>query len=67
MRALPPEIRSQQGNLFNNQSNKHNVLVASDAVGMGLYLNIQRVIFSSLSKYIGDKILTVPPICRKSW
>ncbi|EEF37981.1 DExH-box ATP-dependent RNA helicase DExH18, mitochondrial [Ricinus communis] len=58
--ALPPETRRQQANLFNDQDNEFDVLVASDAVGMGLNLNIRRVVFNSLSKYNGDKIVSVP-------
>lgn len=58
--ALPPETRRQQASLFNNQSNEYDVLVASDAVGMGLNLNIRRVIFNGLSKYNGDKMVPVP-------
>ncbi|XVF14250.1 hypothetical protein REPUB_Repub09cG0042100 [Reevesia pubescens] len=58
--ALPPETRRQQANLFNDQDNELDVLVASDAVGMGLNLNIRRVVFYSLSKYNGDKIVAVP-------
>uniref|UniRef100_A0A6N2L6X8 RNA helicase n=1 Tax=Salix viminalis TaxID=40686 RepID=A0A6N2L6X8_SALVM len=59
--ALPPETRRQQANLFNDQDNEYDVLVASDAVGMGLNLNIRRVVFNTLSKYNGDKIVPVPP------
>ncbi|KAH9603875.1 hypothetical protein KSS87_013563 [Heliosperma pusillum] len=58
--ALPPETRRQQATLFNDPDNEYDVLVASDAVGMGLNLNIRRVVFYSLSKYNGDKILPVP-------
>ncbi|XP_061346164.1 DExH-box ATP-dependent RNA helicase DExH18, mitochondrial [Gastrolobium bilobum] len=58
--ALPPETRRQQASLFNDQSNEYDVLVASDAVGMGLNLNIRRVIFNTLSKYNGDKVVPVP-------
>ncbi|GMI99227.1 hypothetical protein like AT5G39840 [Hibiscus trionum] len=58
--ALPPETRRQQANLFNDQDNEFDVLVASDAVGMGLNLNIRRVVFYSLSKYNGEKIVAVP-------
>jgi ATP-dependent RNA helicase SUPV3L1/SUV3 len=58
--ALPPETRRQQANLFNDQDNEYDVLVASDAVGMGLNLNIRRVVFYSLSKYNGDKNVPVP-------
>lgn len=58
--ALPPETRRQQATLFNEQDNEYDVLVASDAVGMGLNLNIRRVIFYNLSKYNGDKMVPVP-------
>lgn len=58
--ALPPETRRQQATLFNDQDNEFDVLVASDAVGMGLNLNIRRVVFYGLSKYNGDKIVPVP-------
>ncbi|KAL5805555.1 hypothetical protein ACOSQ4_028288 [Xanthoceras sorbifolium] len=58
--ALPPETRRKQANLFNDQDNEFDVLVASDAVGMGLNLNIRRVVFYTLSKYNGDKIVPVP-------
>ncbi|XP_068636622.1 DExH-box ATP-dependent RNA helicase DExH18, mitochondrial-like [Aristolochia californica] len=57
--ALPPETRRHQANLFNLQDNEYDVLVASDAVGMGLNLNIRRVVFCSLSKYNGDKLVPV--------
>lgn len=59
--ALPPETRRLQANLFNDQDNEFDVLVASDAVGMGLNLNIRRVVFYSLSKYNGDRMVPVPP------
>lgn len=58
--ALPPETRRQQASLFNNQDNEFDVLVASDAVGMGLNLNIRRVVFYNLAKYNGDKMVPVP-------
>ncbi|XP_076953392.1 DExH-box ATP-dependent RNA helicase DExH18, mitochondrial-like [Bidens hawaiensis] len=58
--ALPPETHRHQANLFNEQGNEFDILVASDAVGMGLNLNIRRVVFYSLSKYNGDKIVPVP-------
>ncbi|TYZ58626.1 hypothetical protein PybrP1_010350 [[Pythium] brassicae (nom. inval.)] len=50
---LPPETRSQQARLFNARDNAYNILVASDAVGMGLNLNIARVVFSSVKKFSG--------------
>ncbi|KAJ3275771.1 hypothetical protein HDV01_007238 [Terramyces sp. JEL0728] len=51
--GLPPETRADQARLFN--SSEYNVLVASDAIGMGLNLNIKRIIFESLEKYNGVK------------
>ncbi len=51
--ALPPETRSKQARLF-NEGKEFQVLVASDAIGMGLNLNIKRVIFHTAIKG-GDK------------
>ncbi|CAM6087359.1 unnamed protein product [Calypogeia fissa] len=59
--ALPPETRTQQAKLFNELDNGYNVLVASDAIGMGLNLNIRRVVFFSLDKFDGDSKKPVPP------
>lgn len=50
---LPPETRSQQARLFNDRDNDYNVLVASDAIGMGLNLNIRRIVFATVKKYTG--------------
>jgi ATP-dependent RNA helicase SUPV3L1/SUV3 len=36
--------------MFNNRLGNVKFLIATDAIGMGLNLNIQRVIFSSLEK-----------------
>ena len=36
--SLPPEVRAQQAKLFNDQNNDYDILVASDAIGMGLNL-----------------------------
>ncbi|XP_057841683.2 DExH-box ATP-dependent RNA helicase DExH18, mitochondrial [Cryptomeria japonica] len=58
--ALPPETRKQQANLFNNQDNDFDVLVASDAIGMGLNLNIKRIVFYGLQKYNGFRLQHVP-------
>ena len=37
---LPPETRAQQAKLFNTPGSGYDVLVASDAVGMGLNLYV---------------------------
>ncbi|KAK6457151.1 mitochondrial RNA helicase [Scheffersomyces xylosifermentans] len=49
--ALPPEIRSEQSRKFN--SGEFDILVASDAVGMGLNLKIKRIIFQTVRKFDG--------------
>lgn len=51
--ALPPEMRNQQARLFNEPDNGYDILVASDAVGMGLNLNIKRIVFHTLLKLDG--------------
>lgn len=37
------------------------MLVASDAVGMGLNLNIRRIVFETLEKFDGSEVGPVPP------
>lgn len=39
--------------MFNDESSAFDVLVASDAIGMGLNLNISRIIFSTMKKFDG--------------
>jgi hypothetical protein len=58
--ALPPETRQHQAELFNEEHNEYDVLIATDAVGMGLNLNIRRVVFYTLIKYDGEKMASVP-------
>ncbi|CAK9154409.1 unnamed protein product [Ilex paraguariensis] len=62
--SLPPETRTRQATMFNDASSEFDVLVASDAIGMGLNLNISRIIFSKLEKFDGVEMreLTVPEI-----
>ncbi|ETO67780.1 hypothetical protein F444_15334 [Phytophthora nicotianae P1976] len=64
---LPPETRSQQARLFNDRNNDFNILVASDAVGMGLNLNIRRVVFATVKKYSGSSggMIDIPPSLAK--
>ncbi|CAM9551656.1 unnamed protein product, partial [Phaeothamnion confervicola] len=52
---LPSETRSQQARLFNQgPESGYDVLVASDAIGMGLNLNIRRIIFHTVIKWEGS-------------
>ncbi|WVQ72915.1 hypothetical protein IAR50_002477 [Cryptococcus sp. DSM 104548] len=53
--ALPPETRAEQAKDFNDENGLCKVLVASDAVGMGLNLKIKRIIFEALSKFNGKE------------
>ncbi|KAH9930848.1 P-loop containing nucleoside triphosphate hydrolase protein [Fomitopsis serialis] len=50
---LPPEIRSEQAALFNQQGSGYDVLVGSDAIGMGLNLKIKRIVLEAASKWDG--------------
>ncbi|KAL8798511.1 MAG: hypothetical protein Q9182_006599 [Xanthomendoza sp. 2 TL-2023] len=59
--SLPPEIRAQQAALFNNPDNDYDILVASDAIGMGLNLSIKRIIFSDTRKWNGRFAATIEP------
>ncbi|CAH9105125.1 unnamed protein product [Cuscuta europaea] len=54
--SLPPETRTRQATMFNDTNSMFDVLVASDAIGMGLNLNISRIIFSTLKKFDGVDI-----------
>ncbi|ONH65942.1 ATP-dependent RNA helicase SUV3, mitochondrial [Cyberlindnera fabianii] len=56
--ALPAETRTEQANKFN--SGEYDVLVASDAIGMGLNLRIRRVIFDDHKKYNGNRKIDIP-------
>lgn len=49
--ALSPEVRKRQAHLF--ASGVNDILVSTDAIGMGLNLPINRVVFSTLEKYDG--------------
>lgn len=62
--SLPPETRTRQATRFNDAESEFDTLVASDAIGMGLNLNISRIIFSKLEKFDGmeTRELTVPEI-----
>jgi len=53
--SLPPETRAYQARLFNDPTNDYDYLVASDAIGMGLNLDIKRIIFESTWKFNGSQ------------
>jgi ATP-dependent RNA helicase SUPV3L1/SUV3 len=53
MGALSPETRNRQVELF--QSGEVDYLVATDAIGMGLNLDVGHVAFAGLSKFDGER------------
>jgi len=57
--ALSPEVRRSEAARFS--SGEADILVATDAVGMGLNLPIDRVVFSSLTKYDGTCVRELLP------
>ncbi|KAF5668141.1 ATP dependent RNA helicase [Fusarium heterosporum] len=62
--TLPPEVRVQQAALFNDPDNDYDFIVASDAIGMGLNLEIRRVVLETTSKFDGNqnRSLTYPEL-----
>ncbi|KAF8165684.1 P-loop containing nucleoside triphosphate hydrolase protein [Crassisporium funariophilum] len=61
---LPPEVRSEQAALFNDPDSGYDVIIGSDAIGMGLNLKIKRVVFEAVSKFslTGHKRLAVSQV-----
>jgi ATP-dependent RNA helicase SUPV3L1/SUV3 len=60
--ALPPEVRRREAERF--ATGETQVLIATDAIGMGLNLPIKRVLFSTLTKFdgVGDRLLEVTEV-----
>jgi ATP-dependent RNA helicase SUPV3L1/SUV3 len=50
--ALPPEVRRREAERFAHGAS--HILVATDAIGMGLNLPIRRVLFSTMVKFDGQ-------------
>ncbi len=50
--ALPPEVRRREAERF--ATGASHIMVATDAIGMGLNLPIRRVLFSTLTKFDGQ-------------
>ena len=59
MGALSPQTRNRQVELF--QSGEVDYIVATDAIGMGLNLDVHHVAFASLSKYDGMRQRRLTP------
>ena len=54
---LPPAIRAEQARRFNDPDSGYDILVASDAIGMGLNLNIKRIVFNTIFKFNGESVI----------
>lgn len=48
--SMPPGVKMTQAARFNDPNDKCKILVATDAIGMGLNLSIRRIIFYSIKK-----------------
>ncbi|EAQ28496.1 ATP-dependent helicase [Erythrobacter sp. NAP1] len=59
MGALSPETRNKQVELF--QSGEVDYIVATDAIGMGLNLDLQHVAFAALTKFDGRRKRRLTP------
>jgi superfamily II RNA helicase len=62
--GLPPDSRKDQARLFSTPDSGYDVLVASDAIGMGLNLAIKRIIFSQVEKFDGRSNRELTPAVR---
>ncbi|WP_069998326.1 helicase-related protein [Cellulosilyticum sp. I15G10I2] len=51
---LPPEVRRMQYQAFINGENS--ILIATDAIGMGVNLPIRRILFMNIKKFDGDEV-----------
>jgi ATP-dependent RNA helicase SUPV3L1/SUV3 len=58
--SLPPETRVAQAALFNDPSKPQDILLATDAIGMGLNLSVRRIIFMSMRKFDGHSRIKLP-------
>lgn len=59
MGALSPETRNRQVELFQNREVDY--IVATDAIGMGLNLDVNHVAFASLTKFDGVRMRRLHP------
>lgn len=62
--SLSPEVREREASRF--MAGEADVLIGTDALGLGLNLPIQRIIFTSVTKFDGNEVaeLTVP-LCQQ--
>lgn len=61
--ALGPEVRRSEAQRF--RSGEAKVLIATDAIGMGLNLPIARMVFTTMEKFDGLDVSPIPPALVK--
>ena len=57
MGSLSPKTRNAQVALY--QSGDVDFLVATDAIGMGINMDLENVFFSNLKKFDGKKLILI--------
>ena len=57
--ALGPEVRRSEAQRF--RSGEAKVLIATDAIGMGLNLPIARIVFTTMEKFDGIEVSAIDP------
>ncbi|EKG05094.1 ATP-dependent RNA helicase, putative [Trypanosoma cruzi] len=66
--SMPFSVREAQADAFNNgtrdviegKSGKKHVLISTDAIAYGLNMSIERIIFTSMRKFDGKQMVTLP-------
>ena len=61
--ALGPEVRRSEAQRF--RSGEAKVLIATDAIGMGLNLPISRIVFTTMEKFDGVEVSAIDPALVK--
>lgn len=56
---LSPEVRREQARKFDQ--GETDIMVSTDAIAMGMNLPVQRIVFSTLSKFIDSKEFVITP------
>ncbi|HYE49260.1 MAG TPA: helicase-related protein [Azospirillaceae bacterium] len=57
--ALAPDVRRREAERF--ASGEADVVVATDAIGMGLNLPVRRILFTTLEKFDGQEVRSLTP------
>jgi ATP-dependent RNA helicase SUPV3L1/SUV3 len=61
---LPPEVRSEQATLFNDPTSGYDVIIGSDAIGMGLNLYVFNPLYSKIFRIVSTAKLSASSLRR---